>query len=68
MTQNTVWSVMDKLEAMLQGLTRKSNIEFIDLYPSSPSELPSHLQAAIYGNSLPAAIDIPELDMALSGK
>jgi hypothetical protein len=67
LTQANTHSLMDKIQSMLQSLPRRTELEFIEIYPASPSDLTVHFHAQ-YGKHLPPTLDIPELDMVLSGK
>ena len=67
LTQANTHSLMDKMQSMLQSLPRRTELEFIEIYPASPSELTAHFHAQC-GKHLPPTLDIPELHMVLSGK
>jgi hypothetical protein len=66
LSQQEILTQMDKIKDMIQSVPRIPELEFREVYPDTPGELPTSFHA-YYGKHLPPSVDIPELDMVLAG-
>jgi hypothetical protein len=66
MNQETVHSLMDKIQTFLKAQARVAGLPYLEHYPSSASQLPEDMQKKAYPNEeLPVDINIPELAIIL---
>lgn len=67
-TQQDVHSSMDKLQLYIKGVPRNNEIPYVEHYPASASLLPDDVRKLAFpGGELPTDLDIPDLDVILSG-